>query len=76
MTPGPDGIVSSDEENCPADNVSIVGATGLDLTADADDTSAPMSIADVVSLDAAAPDGCQGVSFDISVVLSGTQATP
>ena len=31
------------------------------------------SIADVVSMASAAPDGCQGVTYDVSVTLTGSQ---
>lgn len=72
MVPGPGGIVSSDEENCSADNVTIVPASSISVAVDAESTTAA-SIPDVVGMDAAAPDSCQSVTFDISVILSGAQ---
>jgi hypothetical protein len=72
MTPG--AITSSDQANCPAANVSAIGATGLTLNAAANSTTGQLSIADVVSMAAGAPDGCQGVTFTISLTLTGTQS--
>jgi len=73
MVPGPGGIVSSDELNCPgSDNVTIVPTSGITVAVDAESTTAA-SIPDVVGMDVDAPDACQGVTFDISVVLSGMQ---
>jgi hypothetical protein len=72
MTPG--AIVSSDPTGCPASNVTVVGATGLTLTAAAGATSASRSIAGVVSMASSAPDGCQGVTFTITLDLTGSQA--
>jgi hypothetical protein len=70
MTPGE--ITSSNQVNCSAANIDVVGAGGLSLPVAAGDTSDPLSIADVVSMDADAPEACQGVSFDIDLVLAGT----
>jgi hypothetical protein len=71
MTPGT--ITSSDPTNCPATNVSAIPKSGLSLSVPASSTSGQLSIADVVSMQAAAPDGCQGVTFDIVVTLTGSQ---
>ncbi|MCB1002862.1 MAG: hypothetical protein KDB35_01630 [Acidimicrobiales bacterium] len=71
MTPG--AITSSDPVNCPASNVSAVGDTGLSLPVSANSTSGAQSIQDVVSMSAAAPDGCQGVTFTIALTLTGSQ---
>lgn len=72
MTAG--AITSSDEVACPASNVTVEGvASGLALTAPPG-TSGELSIVDVVSMDLAAPDGCQGQSFDVELVLTGVQA--
>jgi hypothetical protein len=67
-------VVSSDPVNCPASNVTVTGATGLSLTVPANTTSATQSIADVVTMVLAAPNGCQGVSFSIPLTLAGSQA--
>jgi hypothetical protein len=42
--------------------------------APASSTTAQLSIADVVTMILAAPDGCQGASFDIALTLTGTQS--
>lgn len=66
-------ITSSDPTNCPASNVSATGATGLALSVGANATSGAQSIDDVVSMQASAPDGCQGVTFTIALTLTGSQ---
>jgi hypothetical protein len=71
MTPG--AVTSSDPTNCPASNVSVVSATGLNLNVAGNTTSPTVSIADVVTMASAAPDGCQGVSFTITLSLTGSQ---
>ncbi len=72
MTPGT--ITSSNSASCPVSNVSVLAASGLSLTVGANATSATQSIANVVSMVAGAPDGCQGVTFTIAMTLSGSQA--
>ena len=67
-------VVSSDPVNCPAANISVAGATGLSITVPANTTSSTQSIADVVTMVLAAPNGCQGVSFTIPLQLAGIQA--
>lgn len=71
MTPG--AITSSNPGACPASNVSASSATGLSLPVAANATSAAQSVADVVSMAAGAPDGCQGVTFTIALTLTGSQ---
>ncbi|HJQ42106.1 MAG TPA: hypothetical protein VJ831_03390 [Jatrophihabitantaceae bacterium] len=66
-------VTSSDEANCPASNVTVADASGLSIAAPAGGPTAA-SIADVVSMASAAPDGCQGVTFTIGLTLSGTQS--
>ena len=53
--------------------MTVVGATGLNLAAPAGATSAAQSIAGVVSMASSAPDGCQGVTFTITLDLAGSQ---
>lgn len=72
MTPGV--ITSSDATNCPASNISVLSASGLGLSVAANATSPAQSIANVVSMSAAAPDGRQGVTFTIALALTGSQA--
>lgn len=71
MTPG--AIISSNPGSCPASNVSASSATGLSLPVGANATSGAQSIANVVSMDSGAPDGCQGVTFTIALTLTGSQ---
>jgi hypothetical protein len=66
-------VTSSDETACPASNVTIEPATGLSLVSPPSATSETLSITDVVSMSVDAPDGCQGVSFDIALTLTGDQ---
>jgi hypothetical protein len=68
-------VTSSDPTNCPASNVTVpASASGLTIDVPANDTTGTnSSIADVVSMASAAPNGCQGVSFTIGVTLSGSQ---
>ena len=67
-------VTSGDEVNCPASNVTVANATGLSLLVPAGATAEPGTIADVVTMDAAAPDGCQGVVFTIGLTLTGVQS--
>jgi hypothetical protein len=71
MTAG--AITSSAPAACPATNVTVAGATGLSLNVAANSTSGPLSIANVVTMALAAPNGCQGVSFTIALTLTGSQ---
>ena len=49
-------------------------ASGLSLAAPANSTTGQLSIANVVSMAAGAPDGCQGVTFTVALTLTGTQS--
>jgi hypothetical protein len=66
-------VTSSDETACAASNVTVDGATDLALVAPPG-TSTQLSIADVVSMDLAAGDGCQNQSFDVELTLTGAQS--
>lgn len=68
-----DTVTSSNQAACPASNVTIEPATGLSLVSPPSAVSATLSISDVVSMSVDAPDGCQGVSFDIVLTLTGDQ---
>jgi hypothetical protein len=72
MEPGT--VTSSNEVDCPASNVTVDGATGLNLAVGANSTSAPLSIANAVTMSELAPDGCQGIVFTIALDLTGSQA--
>jgi hypothetical protein len=71
MTPG--SITSSDPVNCPVTNVAAVAKTGLALNVGASATTGGLTIPGVMSMVAAAPDGCQGVTFTVSLSLTGSQ---
>lgn len=71
MTSG--AITSSNPGACPASNLTVAPSSGLTLNVAANTTSGAQSIADVVTLASAAPDGCQGVTFTIALSLTGTQ---
>ena len=72
MTPG--AITSSDPVNCPSSNVTVGSASGLTLDAPANTTTGQLSISNVASMAAGAPDGCQGVTFTVALTLTGTQS--
>ena len=72
MTPGT--VTSSDPTNCPASNLTVASASGLSVAAAANASHVARSVADVVTLASAAPDGCQGVTFTIGLTLSGSQS--
>jgi hypothetical protein len=68
-------ITSSNAANCPATNITVESpVTGLSLLAPAESTTELLSIDDVVTMLTTAPDGCQGVSFEVALVLTGEQA--
>lgn len=72
MVPGT--ITSSDPTNCPSSNVTVANASGLSLLVPAGAPATPGNIANVVTMVAAAPDGCQGVVFSVALTLSGSQS--
>jgi len=67
-------VTSSNPAACPSTNVSVANASGLSLAAAASSTSGTQSIANVVTMAAGAPDGCQGATFTINLTLSGSQS--
>lgn len=67
--------VPADATACPPTNVTATGATGLSLTVGANTTSGQLSIANVVSMSAAAPDGCQDKTFEIPLTLTGASSS-
>lgn len=72
MTAG--AVTSSNPGACAASNVAVANAAGLTLAVGANATSATQSIANVVTMSAGAPDGCQGVTFTIALTLTGSQS--
>lgn len=75
MTAGAITVDAGHAADCPASSITVDSpVSGLSLVAPAASTTAQLSIADVVTMIAAAPDGCQGASFDIVLTLTGTQS--
>jgi hypothetical protein len=72
MTAG--AITSSNQASCPASNLTVANAAALSLLVGPNATSGTQSIADVVTLASAAPDGCQGITFTVALTLTGTQS--
>jgi hypothetical protein len=66
-------ITSSDEDNCPASLVSVDDSGAISVPVAANTSGAAGVIDGVVSLDHAATDGCQGVTFGIGLSLTGSQ---
>ena len=66
---------SADPANCPNSNISLdAGApTVVNLPVPASGTSGAFQVFGVLDLSHAAPDGCQGVTFNIPVTVSGSQ---
>jgi hypothetical protein len=68
--------VSADPTTCPNSNISLdanAPKTGLTINVPANATAATFSEPSVLDLAHSAPDGCQGVAFDVSMTVSGTQ---
>jgi len=73
MTAGNITVDADHADDCPATSITVESpVTGLSLVAPA--TSGQLSIDDVVTMILAAPDDCQGASFDIELTLTGTQS--
>jgi hypothetical protein len=53
--------------------VTVSSASGLSLLVPAGATATAGTIANVVSMASAAPDGCQGVVFTVALTLTGSQ---
>lgn len=67
------GVVTPDTAACPTDAVQVDDAA-VDLLVPAGASDVPAVLADVVSMDASAPQGCSGATFAIEVELTGSQA--
>ena len=75
MTAGTITVDAGHAAACPASSITVASpVTGLSLLAPASSTTGQLSIADIVTIIAAAPDGCQGASFDIVLTLTGSQS--
>lgn len=67
---------SSDTANCPSANVSVDASapTTVNLTVAANSTSGAFQVFSVLDLAHSAPDGCQGVIFNVPLTVTGTQS--
>lgn len=69
-------ITSSDPTNCPVSNVSLpvsTGTLGTAVSVPAHGTSSAVTLPGVLQMITNAANGCQGVSFNVALSLSGTQ---
>jgi hypothetical protein len=67
-------VTSSDPTGCPASNIRTSSSASLSLHVAASSTDQAVTIPDVVTMGASAPDGCQGVTFTIATTVSGSQS--
>jgi hypothetical protein len=66
-------VTSSNSGACAASNVSVaVQPVSIVLAAGA--VNSPQVISDVVTMSSSALDGCQGVSFNVGLTLTGSQS--
>ena len=67
--------VSSDTANCPSANISVdpSAPTSINVPVPANGTSGAFQVFNVLDLSHAAPDGCQGVVFNVPLTVTGTQ---
>lgn len=72
MTAGAVTVDPAHSAGCAASNVTVAPATGLSLVSPPG-ASGTLTIPNVVSMALAAPDACQGASFDVVLTLTGAQ---
>lgn len=67
--------VSTDTANCPNANISVDAnaPTSINVTIGANSVSGALQVFNVLDLAHSAPDGCQGVIFNVPLTVSGTQ---
>jgi hypothetical protein len=68
------GITSSDNNACPASNVTVNDSGAISLVSGANALAAAGTITDVVAMAGAAPNGCQNKVFTITLTLAGSQS--
>jgi hypothetical protein len=67
-------VTSSDPTNCPAANVTVTASGSITPAVAVSGNANPSpqkSIPDIVTMVSGAPDGCQGVQFDVVLTLTG-----
>ena len=67
--------VSTDTASCPNANISVDASapSAVNVTVPANATSGAIQVFGVLDLSHAAPDGCQGVIFNVPVTVTGVQ---
>ena len=70
-------VVSNDTAHCASSNVSITPTSfpytfSPAVTVSGNTTSGTLSIPGLVTLSSASPNGCEGVTFNVTLTLSGT----
>jgi hypothetical protein len=70
LTPG---TITTSAPGCAATNITIAPATGLNIPVAANASNFAVTVPNIVTMIAAAPDACQGVTFTINVTLGGVQ---
>jgi hypothetical protein len=70
MTPG--AVTVTGGAGCLPTHITVAPATGLSLVSPPG-TSGQLSILDVVTMVAGAPDACQAATFNVTLTLTGTQ---
>lgn len=70
LTPG---AITTSAPGCLATNITVATPTGLAIPVAANATNVAVTVPNIVTMIAAAPDACQGVTFTIAVTLAGTQ---
>jgi hypothetical protein len=67
---------STDTANCPNANISVDASapSTLNITVPANGVTGALQVFNVLDLAHSAPDGCQGVVFNVPVTVSGTQS--
>ena len=68
------GVTSSDNAACPASNVTVNDTGAISLLSAANSVAAAGTIANVVAMASAAPNGCQNKVFTITLTLAGLQS--
>lgn len=70
LTPG---AITTSAPGCVSTNITIAAPTGLNIPVAANATNFAVTVPNIVTMIAAAPDACQGVTFTIAVTVAGTQ---
>ncbi|HEX6489404.1 MAG TPA: hypothetical protein VF137_11120 [Candidatus Dormibacteraeota bacterium] len=67
--------VSNSTAQCANTNISLVGSppSAVSISVPANATSATLNVPGVLVLAHSAPDGCQGVSFNVPMTVTGTE---